>query len=231
MAKPQIQLKKVWKTYQVGKINLEVLKGVDLEIEKGEFIVLLGPSGSGKSTLLNIMSCLDVPSKGHVYLDGQDVSLLSEDELAEVRGRKIGFVFQQFNLLHHLSALENVTMPAVFQKMDEKERKRRANDLLDSMGLKDRVDHTPNELSGGEKQRVAIARSLINDPEIVVADEPTGEVDTKTGEKIMKIFTDLHDEGRTIIIVTHDVELVNYATRVIRIRDGELEPEKQQKND
>ncbi len=221
-SKPQIKLDKVKKTYRIGKIDLEVLKGIDLEVEAGEFIVLLGPSGSGKSTLLNVMSCLDVPTEGHVYLDGQDVSLLNEDQLAGVRGRKIGFVFQQFNLLHHLSALENVTLPAVFQGRSESQRKKRAADLLESVGLGERMDHTPPELSGGEKQRVAIARSLINDPEIIVADEPTGEVDTDTGKKIMGILTDLHEEGRTIIIVTHDLELVDYAQRVIRIRDGVL---------
>ncbi len=222
-SKPQIKLDKVKKTYRIGKIDLHVLKGIDLEIEAGEFIVLLGPSGSGKSTLLNVMSCLDVPTEGHVFLDGQDVSLLDEDQLAEVRGKKIGFVFQQFNLLHHLTALENVTLPAVFQGQSEVQRKKRAADLLKSVGLEGRMTHTPSELSGGEKQRVAIARSLINDPEIIVADEPTGEVDTDTGKKIMNILTDLHEEGRTIIIVTHDLELVDYAQRVIKIRDGVLE--------
>ncbi len=224
--KSQIKLDNVWKIYQTGEIELEVLKGVDLEIEKGEFVVLLGPSGSGKSTLLNIMSCLDVPTKGHVYLDGQDVSLLSEDELAEVRGKKIGFVFQQFNLLHHLSALENVALPATFQNISEVKRRNKATDLLESVGLGERTTHIPAKLSGGEKQRVAIARSLINNPEIVVADEPTGEVDTKTGDRIMKIFTDLQDEGRTVIVVTHDLNLVEYADRTIKIRDGALKPDK-----
>ncbi len=226
MSKSQIKLDNVWKTYQVGEIELEVLKGVDLEIEEGEFVVLLGPSGSGKSTLLNVMSCLDVPTKGHVYLDGEDVSLLKEDQLAEVRGKKIGFVFQQFNLLPHLTAIENVALPATFQNTPEEERRARAKEILSSVGLGDRMTHVPAKLSGGEKQRVAISRSLINNPEIIVADEPTGEVDTDTGEKIMKIFTDLHKDGKTIIVVTHDLELVNYATRVIRIRDGRLEPEK-----
>jgi len=199
------------------------LQDIDLEIKTGEFIILLGPSGSGKSTLLNIISCLDSPTKGHVYLDGEDVSLLSEDQLADVRGKKVGFIFQQFNLLHHLSALENVTLPAVFQKISSEERIKRAENLLDSVGLKERKNHTPPELSGGEKQRVAIARSLINNPEIIVADEPTGEVDSKTGNRIMKIFTDLHNQGKTIIIVTHDLSLVEYATKVIKIKDGKLE--------
>lgn len=228
MVKSQIKLDNVWKTYQVGEINLEVLKGVNLEIKEGEFVVLLGPSGSGKSTLLNIMSCLDVPTKGHVYLDGEDVSLLKEDQLAEVRGKKIGFVFQQFNLLPHLTAIENVALPATFQNVSEEKRRSRAKEILNSVGLGDRMTHVPAKLSGGEKQRVAISRSLINNPEIIVADEPTGEVDTDTGQKIMKIFTDLHDDGKTVIIVTHDLELVDYATRVIRIRDGRLE---NQKND
>ncbi len=222
----QIKLENVWKTYQVGENTLDVLKGLDLEIEEGEFVVLLGPSGSGKSTLLNIMSCLDVPTKGHVYLDGEDVSTLSEDGLAEVRGRKIGFVFQQFNLLNHLSAIENVALPATFQNTPPEKRRARAKKLLSSVGLEERMTHTPTKLSGGEKQRVAISRSLINNPEIVVADEPTGEVDTDTGQKIMKIFTDLHKDGKTIIVVTHDLELVDYATRVIKIRDGVLKPEK-----
>ena len=226
MSKPQIKLENVWKTYQVGETTLNVLKGLDLEIEEGEFVVLLGPSGSGKSTLLNIMSCLDVPTKGHVYLDGQDVSTLSEDGLAEVRGKKIGFVFQQFNLLNHLSAIENVALPATFQNTSPEKRRSRAKELLSSVGLSERMTHVPTKLSGGEKQRVAISRSLINNPEIIVADEPTGEVDTDTGQKIMKIFTDLHEDGKTVIIVTHDLELVNYATRVIKIRDGVLKPEK-----
>ena len=225
MSKPQIKLDNVWKTYQVGEIELEVLKGVDLEIEEGEFVVLLGPSGSGKSTLLNIMSCLDVPTRGHVYLDGEDVSLLKEDQLAEVRGRKIGFVFQQFNLLPHLTAIENVALPATFQNTPEEKRRTRAEEILSSVGLSERMTHVPAKLSGGEKQRVAISRSLINNPEIIVADEPTGEVDTDTGQKIMKIFTDLHDDGKTVIVVTHDLELVDYATRVIRIRDGVLKTE------
>ncbi len=225
MKKGQIQIKldNVWKIYQMGNIKIEVLRGVNLEIKSGEFIILLGPSGSGKSTLLNVISCLDSPTKGHVFLDGEDVSLLSEDELADVRGKKIGFIFQQFNLLHHLSALENVALPAVFQSISEEERIKRSERLLDSVGLKERKQHTPPELSGGEKQRVAIARSLINNPEIIVADEPTGEVDSKTGSKIMKIFTDLHKEGKTIIVVTHDLSLTEYATKVIKIKDGELE--------
>lgn len=223
MDKPQIKLENVQKSYHVGKLNLRVLKGIDLEIEDGEYVILLGPSGSGKSTLLNIMSCLDVPTKGKVFLDGEDVSTLNEDQLAKVRGKKIGFVFQQFNLLHHLTAKGNVTLPAVFQKESEEQRNKKAMELLDSVGLGDRSDHTPAELSGGEKQRVAIARSLINNPEIIVADEPTGSVDSKTGERIMSIFDDLNKDGKTIIIVTHDLNLTKHASRVIRIKDGLLE--------
>lgn len=223
MSKPQIKLENVQKSYRVGKLELQVLKGIDLEIEEGEFIIILGPSGSGKSTLLNIMSCLDVPTKGKVFLDGQDVSTLSEDELAQIRGKKVGFVFQQFNLLHHLTAKGNVTLPAVFQKQPAEQRNKKALALLDSVGLKERQEHTPAELSGGEKQRVAIARSLINNPKIIVADEPTGSMDSKTGERIMSIFDDLHQDGKTIIVVTHDLNLTKHASRVIRIKDGLLE--------
>jgi len=217
-----IELQDVWKKYLLGKIELEVLRGISLEIKRGDFAVILGPSGSGKSTLLNMVSCLDVPTSGKILLEEEDVSGLSEDDLAKVRGKKIGFVFQQFNLLSHLSALENVVLPTVFQGVSRKEAEEKAIKLLSSVGLKDRIKHRPAELSGGEKQRVAIARSLVNDPEIIVADEPTGNVDSKTGEKIMEILENLNKEGKTVIVVTHDRDLQRFASKVVNIKDGEV---------
>lgn len=220
-----IQLKDIWKIYNEGTdVELAVLKGISLDVEPGSFNVLLGPSGSGKSTLLHIMSCLDVPTRGQVILDGTDISKLSDDKLAEIRGKKIGFVFQRFNLLSQYTALENVAVPLTFQNISEKEAEDRSHALLESVGLGKRGSHRPGELSGGEQQRVAIARSLALNPPILVADEPTGNVDTKTGEKIMKIITDLNEkQGRTIIVVTHDEEMTKYASNVVRIRDGVLE--------
>ena len=188
MAEPLIKLENIWKIYQLGKVNLEILRGIDLEIAPGNFVVLLGPSGSGKSTLLNIIGLLDVPTKGKVLLEGQDTSLLSEDELAHIRGKKIGFIFQQFNLLPNLNALENVMIPMLFQGAPEKERRERSEFLLSSVGLKERMSHRPFELSGGEQQRIAIARSFANNPDVIVADEPTGNLDSTTGQKIMEIL-------------------------------------------
>ncbi len=203
--------------------DLHVLNDINLSVFRGERIVICGPSGSGKSTMLNIVGCLDLPTRGKVFLDGQDISKMSEDELAQVRGKKIGFVFQQFNLLQNLSALENVTIPMIFQGKSEKERIERAEFLLASLGLKDRMNHKPMELSGGEQQRIAIARSLSNDPEIVVADEPTGNLDSTTGKKIMDILIDLHkNEKKTIIVVTHDPTIANYSSQVVHIKDGQL---------
>ena len=218
-----IELQDVWKTYLLGEIKLDVLKGVSLAIEKQDFALILGPSGSGKSTLLNMVGCLDVPTAGTIKLEGEDVSKLSEDELAQVRGKKIGFVFQQFNLLAHLTAIENVILPTIFQGVSKEEREKKAKDLLSSVGLEKRVNHRPAELSGGERQRVAIARSLANNPEIIVADEPTGNVDSKTGEIIMDILKKLNKEGRTVIVVTHDTELQRFANKIIRIKDGEID--------
>ncbi len=218
-----IELKDVCKTYFLGEIKLEVLKGITLEIKKQDFALILGPSGSGKSTLLNMVSCLDVPTTGEIILEGKDVSRFTEDELASVRGKKIGFVFQQFNLLTHLTALENVIIPTIFQETSKEKREKRAKQLLSSVGLEKRMHHRPAELSGGEKQRVAIARSLVNNPEIIVADEPTGNVDSKTGEIIMKILKDLNKEGRTVIVVTHDIDLQRFASKVLKIKDGELD--------
>lgn len=218
-----IKLEDVWKVYQLGKVELSILKGISLEIAPGSFVVILGPSGSGKSTLLNVIGCLDTPSKGKVFLEGQDLSYLTEDALAQIRGKKIGFIFQQFNLLHNLNALENVMMPMIFQGKTEKDRQERAKSLLSSMGLADRIMHRPTELSGGEQQRIAIARSLSNDPEIIVADEPTGNLDSTTGKKIMEILIDLHKNGsKTIVVVTHDPTIADYSNQIVNIKDGQL---------
>ncbi len=223
MAEEIIKLENIWKTYLLGKVKLTVLKGVDLLIKKGSFVAIMGPSGSGKSTLLHMVGALDVPSKGKVYIDGEDISYLSEDELSRIRGKKIGFVFQQFNLLHNLTALENVMLPMVFQGVPEKQRIERAKKLLSSLGLEERIYHRPAELSGGERQRIAIARSLANDPEVIVADEPTGNLDSATGKKIMDILIDLHKKDKkTIIVVTHDPNIASYTEETINIMDGEV---------
>jgi putative ABC transport system ATP-binding protein len=219
-----IKLENVSKTYILGKIKIDVLTKVSLEINKGDFVIILGPSGSGKSTLLNMISCLDIPTKGKIYLEGKDISTLDEDELAEIRGKKIGFVFQQFNLLPHLTAIENVVLPTVFRGISQEAGLMTAEKHLISVGLSTRLNHKPNELSGGEKQRVAISRALVNNPEIIVADEPTGNVDSKTGRNILEILRKLNEqEKRTIIVVTHDAELQEFANKVIRIKDGQID--------
>lgn len=222
MTEPLIKLKDISKTYQLGKIKLEVLKGINLEISAGSFIVIMGASGSGKSTLLNMISLLDTPTRGDLFWKGRNVSNFSEDEMAQFRGQKIGFVFQQFNLLQNLNALENVMLPMVFQKISGQEREDRAKNLLTLIGLKERIFHRPPELSGGEQQRVVIARALANNPEIIVADEPTGNVDSKTGKIIMEILTKLHQEGKTIIVITHDLNIASYGKKIINIKDGEI---------
>jgi putative ABC transport system ATP-binding protein len=224
MDNPIIKLENVWKIYGIGKTELATLKGVNLEISPGSFVVILGPSGSGKSTMLNMLGCLDLPTKGVVYLIGKDISKMSEDELAQIRGKKIGFVFQQFNLLHNLNALENVMLPMIFQGKFEKERKEKAEDILVSLGLGERINHRPSEMSGGEQQRIAIARALANDPEILVADEPTGNLDSVTGKMIMEILVNLNKkQNKTIIIVTHDSTVADYSTQLVRIKDGQIE--------
>jgi putative ABC transport system ATP-binding protein len=221
--KTLIELKDVWKTYYLGDNVLDVLKGVNVQINEGEFVVITGPSGSGKSTMMNQVGILDTPSKGTIFLEGIDISTLGESQLAQLRGKKIGFVFQQFNLISTLTALENVILPTIFQNMPEEKRSERAKKLLTRVGLGDRMDHRPNELSGGQQQRVAIARALINNPEIILADEPTGNLDSTSGEQVMKMLADLHTkEKKTIILVTHDVNLVKYSEKSIFIKDGEI---------
>jgi len=216
-----IKVEDAWKTYKLGEVDLTVLKGVSLRIKQGSFVAIMGPSGSGKSTLLHIIGALDLPTKGKAYVNGRDISQMSEDELSQVRGQKIGFVFQQFNLLHNLTAIENVTLPMVFQGIDEKTRRDRAKKLLTSLGLEKRLNHRPTELSGGERQRIAIARALANDPDVIVADEPTGNLDSTTGKKIMDILVDLHkNQKKTIIVVTHDPNIADYTEHTINIKDG-----------
>jgi len=223
MSEKAIELKNVRKVYQLGKIELTVLKGVSLDISRGDFVSIMGPSGSGKSTLLNMVGCLDVPTKGKVILNGKDVSELTEDQLSQLRGKTIGFVFQEFNLMAHLTAIENVMLPMVFQGKTLKQRKKRARELLVSVGLEKRINHQPSELSGGEKQRVAIARAFANNPEIVIADEPTGNLDSVTGDKIMEVLKMFHQkEKKTIIVVTHDPNIAGYSEKIFQIKDGEI---------
>lgn len=218
-----IELDNVWKVYDLGEVRVEALRGVNLKIYKKEFIVILGPSGSGKSTMLNSIGSLDTPSKGSIKLAGTNIADISESDLATLRGQKIGFVFQTFNLIPSLSALDNVMMPLVFQRIPREIREKKAREQLDKVNLGHRVHHLPSELSGGERQRVAIARALINDPEMILADEPTGNLDTKTGEEILKMLKNLHHEGKTIILITHDISITKYAERVCRLRDGQIE--------
>lgn len=223
MAQPIVKLEEVWKIYQLGKVELAALRGISLEIAPGAFVSIMGPSGSGKSTILNMIGCLDSPSRGKVILKDKDVSLLSENQLSQFRGKTIGFVFQEFNLLPNLKALENVMLPMIFQKIPGKERREKAKELLISVGLKERVFHQPGELSIGERQRVALARAFANNPELVIADEPTGNLDSVTGKKIMEILKDFHQkEGKTIIVVTHDSNIANYSQKIINIKDGQL---------
>ncbi|MCR5029878.1 MAG: ABC transporter ATP-binding protein [Selenomonadaceae bacterium] len=220
MAKYVIELSGIKKIYQVGGQEVAALAGIDLNIAKGEFAALMGPSGSGKSTLMNILGCLDRPTVGSYKLDGQEVATLSDDELAVTRNRRIGFVFQNFNLLSRISAADNVALPLVYAGVGRKEREEKAKKILDAVGLGDRAEHQSNELSGGQRQRVAIARALVNDPHIIMADEPTGNLDTKSTKEIMEIFEGLHQEGRTIILVTHEPDIAACASRQLLVRDG-----------
>ena len=210
------------KTYINGDIQVEALRGIDLHIPQQAFVTIMGPSGSGKSTLMNILGCLDRPSSGSYCLEGKEVSGLSDDELAETRNKKIGFVFQTFNLLPRNTALQNVELPMVYAGVDPKERRERALSSLARVGLAQRCDHRPNELSGGQRQRVAIARALVNQPSLLFADEPTGNLDSKSGQEVMELLQELHDRGLTIVLVTHDPEIAQFSQRVIRFRDGEI---------
>lgn len=224
-----LEIKKIKKIYQMGKVKVEALKGVSFYIDKGEFVAIMGPSGSGKSTLMHIIGCLDQPSEGSFVIGGKDVSKLNDDRLAEIRNKKIGFVFQQFNLLSRTSILHNVEIPLIYAGLKSEQRRKLAMQALESVGLGDRVKHKPNEISGGEKQRAAIARALVNDPLIILADEPTGNLDTKTGEEIMKIFYKLHQQGHTLIMVTHEAEVARHARRIIYLRDGLIEKDEVKK--
>ena len=217
-----IELDNVWKIYQMGKVKENALRGLNLKIKKGEFVAIMGPSGSGKSTAVNMVGALDIPTKGKIYLENHDISKLSESDLAQIRGKKIGFIFQQFNLINTLSALENVTLPMIFQGIEKEERLQTGKRLLQMVGLQERINHKPTELSGGEQQRVAIARSLANDPEVVLADEPTGNLDSKTGQMVIKLLVDLNTEGKTIIMVTHDANVAKHAHRIEFLKDGKI---------
>ena len=221
-----IHLENIRKSYYLGKQELQVLKGIGMDVFKNEYVALMGPSGSGKSTLMNILGCLDSPSGGRYILNGKDVSRMPDNDLAEVRNQEIGFVFQQFNLLPRLTALENVALPLVYSGVSKRERLERANEVMAKVKLQDRSHHKPNELSGGQCQRVAIARALINNPSIILADEPTGNLDSKTSYEIMDILGKIHADGNTVILVTHEEDISHFAHRVIRLRDGVIESDK-----
>jgi putative ABC transport system ATP-binding protein len=218
-----IEMQSVEKNYQMGNFKVQALRGVDLKIEKGEFVSIMGPSGSGKSTLMDILGCLSKPTNGSYRLEGEEVIKLSENRLASIRNNKIGFVFQAYNLLPRTTALRNVELPMIYAKVPRRERRRRALAALETVGLADRIHHKPNEMSGGQQQRVAIARALINDPTILFADEPTGNLDSSSGEEIMKVFQQLSEAGNTILMVTHESYIAAYSQRVIRLRDGIIE--------
>lgn len=218
-----IDVQKLFKIYEIGEIKVNALRGVDVQIGDNEYVAIMGPSGSGKSTLMNILGCLDTPSEGKYQFGGEDVHKMDDDQLAEIRNRRIGFVFQTFNLLPRATALHNVELPLVYAGVAASKRRAQAKMALERVGLADRMSHKPNELSGGQRQRVAIARALVNNPSIILADEPTGNLDTATGDEIMNIFTELHNQGNTIILVTHEEYIAEHAHRILRLRDGRVE--------
>ncbi len=218
-----IHIRNIIRNFQMGHEIVYVLKGIDLDIKRGEYVAIMGPSGSGKSTLMNLLGCLDTPTSGTYVLNGSDVSQMSDDQLAEIRNKEIGFVFQTFNLLPRTTALENVALPMIYAGVSKKDRNERAAEVLTSVGLADRMSHKPNELSGGQRQRVAVGRALVNKPSIILADEPTGNLDSKTSLEIMELFDEIHKAGNTVIVVTHEEDVANRAKRVIRLRDGIIE--------
>jgi putative ABC transport system ATP-binding protein len=223
MAQPIIEIKDIKRDFPLGDEVIHVLKGIDLKINKGEYVALMGPSGSGKSTLMNLLGCLDTPTSGTYVLNGKLVSKMHDDELAEIRNKEIGFVFQTFNLMPRTTALDNVALPMVYAGFSKSERNERATEVLTQVGLADRMDHKPNQLSGGQRQRVAVGRALVNKPAIILADEPTGNLDSKTSVEIMGLFNEIHANGNTVILVTHEEDIAAYAHRVIRLRDGVIE--------
>jgi putative ABC transport system ATP-binding protein len=223
MTNPLINITNIKRDFVLGSEIINVLKGIDLKINKGEYVALMGPSGSGKSTLMNLLGCLDTPTSGSYILNGKDVSQMHDDDLAEIRNKEIGFVFQTFNLLPRTTALDNVALPMIYAGYSKSDRNKRATEVLTQVGLDDRMDHQPNQLSGGQRQRVAVARALVNHPSIILADEPTGNLDSKTSVEIMKLFGDIHAAGNTVILVTHEEDIAKYAHRIIRLRDGLIE--------
>lgn len=223
MGQPLIEFQSVWKIYKMDEVEVTAISSVDLKIQKNELVAIVGPSGSGKSTLMHLIGLLDVPTKGKIFYKGKDITKFTEDELAKLRGKEIGFVFQTFNLISYLTALENVELTMMFQGADKAKRRKRATELLKTVGLEKRMNHLPSQMSGGERQRVAIARALANDPEIILADEPTGNLDSKTGQEIMNLLVSLHDnQKKTVILVTHDVDIAHGLHKIIRIRDGKI---------